>query len=76
MSPRQRWLTFTDSVSTPKTNDTIDITLKTPVYKFGKHGLTDFLKFCPQAQISKTLTPRDLENEVTTPNVNQVIALP
>ena len=32
--------------STPKTNDTIDITLKTTVYKFGKHSLTDFLEIC------------------------------
>ena len=30
-------------------------------------GITVFIQFCPQAQISKTLTPGDLENEVATP---------
>ena len=41
--------------------------LTIPVNELGKPGVMVFLEFCPQAQISKTLTPGDLENEVATP---------
>ena len=37
---------------------------------FGKPRPNGFLKICPQAQFSKTLTSGDLENEVMTPKVH------
>ena len=39
------------------------------IYEFGKPRPNGFPKICPQAQISKTLTPGDIENEVATPKI-------
>ena len=51
----------------PKLQQFIDITLKLLIYEFGKPRPNSFPKICPQAQIAKTLTSGDLENEVATP---------
>ena len=51
---------------TPKSWYVLDIVLKTPVLKLGESWLNSFLGIRPQAQISKTMTPGDLENEVAT----------
>ena len=37
------------------------------IYELGKPRSNGVPKICPKAQISKALTPGNLENEVTTP---------
>ena len=65
MTPRD----LNNEVVTPKFWQVIDITLKLVNYEFGKPRPNGFPKICPQAQISKTLTPGHLENEVATPKI-------
>ena len=47
----------------------IDITLKFLMYEFGKPRPNRYPEICSQAQMLKTVTHGDLENEVSTPNI-------